>query len=138
MKPQLTQLTTDALQLLAPVVLALIGWLGLRLQKLIATKVENEKIEGVLLRLEAVVETAVKETAQTFLSNLKSPTPKDYKKARAMALESIKAYVGPRGIEEAKKVLGLQEDGALEKLIASLLEATVHDLKTAAKSGGPL
>jgi len=130
MKEQLAALGLTAFQtILLPLFALVATWAGIRLQAWLKEKIKNERIEGVFLRLEAIVEAAVKEVAQTFVSTLTEVTPASLEEARARALDSIRSHLGPRGLEELKAVLGLGDTDAAEKLIVTVLEAKVHDLK---------
>ncbi len=130
MKEQLAALGITALQtILLPLFALVATWAGLRLQAFLKQKVKNLRVEGMLLRLEAIVEMAIKEVAQTFVSTLTVVTPANLEEARARALDSIRSHLGPRGLEELKVVLGLGDTGAAEKLVVTMLEAKVHDLK---------
>jgi len=129
MKEQLASLGIEALKALSPVFLALLGWVALRVQQLIAAKVKNEKVAGILGRLNEVAFDAVKEVQQTFVSKLEKPTTEDFVKAKDQALAAIKSHMGAKGLVEAKKVLGIENEGDLEKMLLGLLESRVHDLK---------
>lgn len=134
MKEQLAQFGLDALKALSPVILALLGFIGMRLNQWIAAKVKNEQVQGILTRLSDVSINAVKEVEQTFISTLEHPTAEDAKKARDAALSTIKSHMGARGLDEMKKVLGIEKDGDLEKLLITFLESHVHDLKLTKKA----
>ena len=136
MKEQMAALGIEALKALSPVILALIGWIGVRLNQYIAAKVKNEKMQGMLTRLNEVTLDAVKEVQQTFMGALEKPTKEDMLKARDMALASIKSHMGAKGLTEAKKVLGVDKPEDLEKMLLSLLESRVLDLKMAKAAGG--
>lgn len=130
MKEQLAALGLTALQtILLPLFALVATWAGVQLQAWLREKVKNLRLEGMLLRLEAIVEAAVKEVAQTFVSTLTEVTPAALEEARQRALESIRSHLGPRGLEELKTILGLGDTDAAEKLIVTVLEAKVHDLK---------
>ena len=128
MKEQLAQIGLDALKALSPVILALIGWIGLLIEKQIRAKIKNEALQNALSRLDTVIIDAVKEVQQTFVSGLKKPTAEDFKKAKSMALATIETHLGKRGQEELKLILGLED---LYPLINTKLEAHVLDIKMA-------
>lgn len=136
MKEQLASLGVEALKALSPVILGLIGIIGMRLNQWIAAKVKNEKMQGMLSRLNDVAIDAVKEVEQTFVSALENPTKEDFVKARDQALATIKTHMGQRGLSEMKKVLGIENEGDLEKILLNLLESRVHDLKMSKKAVG--
>jgi len=134
MKEQLAVLGVEALKALSPVILALIGWIGVRLNQWIAAKVKNEQMAGMLYRLNEVAVDAVKEVQQTFVNSLEKPTKEDLAKAKEMAMASIKTRLGARGVADMKKVIGLQTPEDVEKMLQGLLEARVLDLKTTQKA----
>lgn len=136
MKEQLAALGIEAFKALSPVILALIGWIGVRLNQYIVAKVKNEKMQGMLSRLNEVAVDAVKEVEQTFMGALEKPTKEDMVKAKDMALASIKTHMGQRGLNEMKKVMGIEKPEDLEKMLLSLLESRVHDLKMSKASVG--
>jgi hypothetical protein len=129
MKETLATLGVVALKLLSPVILALIGWIGVHLAALIRTRVKNETIQGLLMRLDNAAVNAVKEVEQAFISNLQQGSPADFARARDMALATIKAHFGSQGLQDLEKALQLDGPEAVEKLLNSVLEARVHDLK---------
>lgn len=116
-----------------PVVGLIIMWASLRLPAWVKAKVQNESVAGVLERLMTLAFTVVQEVQQTFVSNLNEPTTEQLTIARDKAIASLKAYLGPKGIEELKKVLGLDGDTAVERLIITFIESAVHNLKMSPK-----
>lgn len=113
-----------------PIIGLLVTWASLKLPEWVKAKVKNESVEGVLMRLTTLAFTVVQEVQQTFVSNLTSPTPEQLKEARDKALAALKTYLGPKGLEELKKVLGLDGDTAVERLLITFIESAVHNLKT--------
>lgn len=128
---ELSSFGIQAIQALSPLLLALISWGALKLANLIQAKVKNEKVQGMLLRLDYAAEAAVKEVQQTFISNLDPSKPKEsMKQAKEMALQSLKNFMGPKGIEELAKILGLKSASAdFEHVLVTKLESKVLDLK---------
>lgn len=118
-----------ALKVILPLLGGVLTWAGVHLQALIKTRVKNERVQGVLSRLETVTEASVKEVEQTFLSELRTVTPADLEKAKATAIAKIRSHIGPRGVEELKTVMGYDDHSDVDRLIVTTLEATVHDLK---------
>lgn len=131
MKEQLASLGVSVLQALSPALLALLGWIGVKIAALIQAKVKNVTMQGILTRLDDTVLASVKEVEQTFVSNLKDGKPDDFAKAKQMALDSIKSHMGTKGMGELKTVLGLDDPAALEKFIVTMLESKVHDVSQA-------
>ncbi len=132
MKEQLATLGITVLTAILPILGLVLTWAGIQLQSWIRLKVNNERLEGVLLRLEEAVEGAIKEVHQTVLSALDAPTKENLAEARQMALASIRSHLGPRGLKELMHVLGLDDGVSVERLLVTKLESKVHDLK---KSG---
>lgn len=136
----LTELGLAALQILSPVLLAGLTWLATRLAALIRVRIENEYLGGVLLRLDDAILTAAKELEQTVVAEIKAAasdrkiSAAERERIKRTAIANVKSYLGPRGIVAAGRVLGLP-NGTLDCLIASKLEAAVHDLRHAGANG---
>lgn len=131
------QVETIGILILKGVVLPVVGliimWASLKLPQWVKAKVKNESVAGVLERLTMLAFTVVQEVQQTFVSNLTEPTAEQLAAARDKAIAALKSYLGPKGIEELKKVLGLDGDTAVERLIITFIESAVHNLKSAPK-----
>lgn len=128
-------------EILSPVLLLGLTWLSARAAQLIAAKVKNEYLKGVLVRLDDAVVSAVRETQQVTVEALKAAnadgrlTPEERAQAKQAALDSLKSHLGIKGLGELAKVLGL-EGGAIEKVLSSRVEAAVHGLKEARAANG--
>jgi hypothetical protein len=130
MKESFAALGLTALQtILLPLFVLVATWAGIRLQAWLKEKIKSERVAAALVRLETIVEAAVKEVAQVFVSTLTEVTPAALEQARERALDSIRSHLGPRGLDELKTVLGLSDTAAAEKFVVTTLEAKVHDLK---------
>lgn len=127
MKEQLGSIGITALQVLAPVFLALLGLLAKKAHDLIAAKVKNETVKGILDRLDDTALTVVQEVEQTVVSKLDptKPLPDNGAAAKAAAIASLKTHLGQKGLDEIKTVLGVG-DSALEQIIVSYIESKVH------------
>lgn len=129
-------------QLLSPVLLAGLSWLSVKAAQLISANVKNEYLRGVLVRLDDAVVAAVREVQQVTVDALKAAsadgqlTPDERAKVKQAAIDSVKSHLGTKGIGEIASILGL-EDGAIDKLLSTRVEAAVHDLKSARSSSGP-
>jgi hypothetical protein len=129
-------------EILSPVLLAGLSWLSVKAAQLISAKVRNEYLRGVLVRLDDAVLAAVREVQQVTVDSLKAAsadgqlTADERAKVKQAAIDSIKSHLGTKGIGEVAKVLGL-EDGAVDKLLSTRVEAAVHDLKTTRAASGP-
>jgi hypothetical protein len=98
----------------------------------INANVSNTMLKSVLLRLDDVVFTVVKEINQTIVDASRDPTtgkllPDAAERAKAAALAKVKAYLGADGLKLLLKVFGIGAD--TDAIIASKIEAAVHDVK---------
>jgi len=90
----------------------------------------------VLVRLDDAVFNAVRSVQQATVDELKSVsadgklTPEQREKVKQAAIDAVKAHLGDKGIAELAGILGL-ENGAIDKLLSTRIEAAVHDLKVA-------
>lgn len=132
-----TEIALVALQVLSPVLVAGLTWLAARLAALIRVRVANEYLRGVLLRLGDATLTATKELQQTVVDEIKAASADgkisadERRRIKAAAIANVKSHLGPKGVAEFGRILGLA-DSALDALIAAKVEAAVHDLRIAA------
>ena len=131
MKEQLAALGIEVVKALSPVLVALLGLIGVKINQMLQAKIKNVTLEGILSRLNDTALNAVKEVEQTFVSRLQNATPEDWAKAKQMALDTIKAHMGPKGLAELQGILGLTDPAAIDKYIVTILESRVHDINTA-------
>lgn len=111
-----------------------LGWLAIRYASWIKEKIKSVRIEGILLRLGDAAFKVVRELQQTVVDKLKADEKWDgdeAKKVKKAAIAKLKEYIGPKGVQEAFDVLGIDMPG-LEKIIGTFIEAEVHDLKAMA------
>jgi len=107
-----------ALDILQPVLLALIGLAAAYLSKWLRAKTANEQIDGVTRRLVNAAEVAVRATEQTLVAELKRGaadgklSASDGKAAAHAALSKLRDLAGPVGIEQADSVLGNADEWA--------------------------
>jgi hypothetical protein len=129
MKEQLSALAITAVQVLSPVVIALLGLLAKKLIDLINARVKNEAVQGILDRLDQTALAVVTQIQQTVVDNLDPSAPKESLiKARDAALANLKTLLGQKGLDDIKNVLGLGDD-SLDKILVMFIEKRVHDLK---------
>jgi hypothetical protein len=134
MKEQLSAIAITAVQVLSPLVIALLGILAKKLVDLIDARVKNESVKGILDRLDQTALAVVTEVQQTVVDNLDPNAPKDsLVKARDAALANLKTLLGPKGLEDIKKVLGFGDD-SLDKILLMFIEKQVHGLKPTLKA----
>lgn len=125
-----------ALEVLSPVLIAALTWAAAKLAQLVRAKVKNEYLRGVLVRLDDVVFTAVKDLQQTVVNEIKLAsadgkiTDVEKRRIKDQAIANVKSHLGTKGIGELAKVLGL-DSGAIDGLLSSKVEAAVHDLRRA-------
>lgn len=92
---------------------------------------KNIKVQGVLMRLDDAVWGAVREVAQTSADVLKDKaadgklTAEDKLAVKKAAVDSVRNYLGPKGLIEVKKVLGVDD---VAGVLNSKVEAAVHTL----------
>lgn len=138
MKEQLASAMTSIVQVMLPVLLGLLGWVGVKVHAWLTTNVKNEKLRGILDRLYEAAATVVKEVEQAVVSKLDpnvSPA-QNAETARQAALTSLKTHLGPTGLAELKAILGL-EDVPLEQLLLSYIEAAVKTMNTMKYDANP-
>lgn len=124
---------------LAPLVLALLGWLLTTLAMYVRQRtaaMKNQYLAGVLERLDDAVETAVREASQTLVDDMRKAaadgtiSKDEAREARDHALGKLKAYMGPKGVAELGRVMALDASG-IDSYLAGKVEAKVHALKGA-------
>lgn len=99
--------------------------------KFLLAHTKNVQVQGVITRLDQAATAAVRQVAQTEVDGLKSAsaggtlTPEQARAASAHALEIVKANLGADGVAQLKKILGVDDVGAL---IATHNEAAVHKI----------
>jgi hypothetical protein len=137
MKAQLASIGVTALQMLSPVLVALMALATKKLHTWIDSKIKNEQVRGILDRLDDTAMTVVQEVEQTVVSKLdpSQPLGTNAVNAKNAAIASLKTHLGQKGLDEAKQVLGIG-DSDLEKVIVSFIEAKVHVVNQA--QGKPL
>ncbi len=127
-----TQMAIDAL---APLLFAIVSWLAFKLAGLIQAHVSNHAAQTALLRLNDAVFDVVRDVEQTVVAAAKDASEDgkldaaDVAAIKAAALGKLKSYLGPKGIAELVKMLGTPSQTAVDTMLASKIEAAVHDLK---------
>jgi hypothetical protein len=123
----LSQIAVAALEIGSPLLVAILSWLATKLAQLVQARVKNEYLRGVLVRLDDAVLTVVREIQQVTVDTIKAATPngKLTPDVQAMlkqsALTAIKQHLGPRGVKELARVLGIDGDG-VDRLIGTRVE----------------
>lgn len=119
---QVAPVLLDSLVTLIAVALAMgIRWVN--------AHTKNAIVQGITKRLADTTETVVRETEQTMVKQIKEGgllSPGQAKVVKEATLNSLKTYLGPKGIAELKKVFPKDE---LEAVLNARIEAAVHDLR---------
>ena len=129
-------------EILSPVLVAALTWVAARVAQLISAKVKHEWVRGVLLRLDDAILHSVREVQQAVVNEIKAGradgkmTVEERARVKARAIESIRSHLGVKGLAELARVLGL-ENGSVEKLLSTRVEAAVHDLRRSYMNGVP-
>jgi hypothetical protein len=129
-----TDVALTALQVVSPVLVAALTWAAAKLAGFIRSKVDNEYLRSVLVRLDDAVITAVKDLQQTVVAEIKAATADgkiseaEKQRIKDAAVANVKSYLGTKGIRVLAEVLGLS-GGALDSFLGSKVEAAVHDLR---------
>jgi hypothetical protein len=133
MKPFLDTLTPHLLNILSPLLVAVLTWASWKMANYIKAHTKNQQVQAALLRLNDAVTTSVEAVEQTLVSNFKMAgngtlSPDDGNKARKQALDQIKANLGNKGLSDMMSVLGVETPAAMEGLLAYKVEAHVLKL----------
>jgi hypothetical protein len=133
-----TEIGVQIFQVLSPVLMAVVTWMAAKLAQLINARVKNEYLRGVLVRLDDAVMSVVREVNQVTVEAIKSAstdgrlTTSAREVIKNAALAAVKAHLGAKGLVELSRVLGL-DTAAVDRMIGTRIEATVHDLKAKAR-----
>lgn len=125
------------LQVVAPIAIAGVGWLGKQLIGLVGAQKKNaqSQLAKTLLEvLERTVETVVAALEQTLRKELGGVAGKlDYSgaiKLRQAAMDRVKSMLGASWLKQLSSALGVSE-GEVTRLIENKIEAAVLRLKRA-------
>lgn len=136
------QILTALSPVIATVLTALLSWIGMKLAQLINARVKNERVRGILLRLDDAAITAVNDVQTRTVAALKEAsadgtlTTDDIIKVKSQALAAAKMHLGEDGLQEMKAVLGLTGSD-IDAAISSRVEAKVSNDATMAPKDGP-
>lgn len=128
----LVGLMRDALPILQPILVLVLTWLSALAANWIRVNIKHQYLRSVLLRLDDTALAVVKELQQTVVDDLKAAAEDgklekdEIEDLRKRAVERVTAHLGERGVEEARRVLGVD---SVAGLIESKLEAAVRDLR---------
>jgi hypothetical protein len=125
------------------VLMAAITWVAAKLAQLLSARVKNEYLRGVLVRLDDAVVSVVREVNQVTVEAIKNASvdgrlPQGARDAiKNAAMNTVKAHLGAKGLTELAQVLGL-DSPAVDRLIGTRIEATVHSLKAQTSSASTI
>lgn len=128
--PLLSQVVETVLPALGSLLVALMSWLAITVQR----KIKNEAAREMALRFSELAQDVVLEIEQTMVSSLRdaaqdgSISAEDAARAKREAVNKLKSHLGSKGKAEALKVLGLTE-AQLEDFVATKIEAAVAHAK---------
>lgn len=134
MSDQVQEALAVVVQYLAPVVVALIGLASLKATQWITAHTKNAALQGVLVRLNEAVTASVSDVAQSYADELKAASEDgklsiaEAAEAKANALAKTRALLGPAGVKELAKVLGLEPGGPVNDYLNAKIEQTVREL----------
>lgn len=128
----LNQLVSIIMLVVLSLVSTALGALAKKAHEWLATKVKNEKVRGVLDRLDDAAVKVVQAVEQSVVKSLdqtKSPGA-NAEAAKTAAMTSLKTQLGgDAGAEELRTVLGLNDAKAVEDMLSTAIESAVHELK---------
>jgi hypothetical protein len=133
---RLSELALKALQVVSPLLMAALGWMATRLAKLINARIHSEHTRDVLLRLEQIVFTVVREVQQVMVDELKADSDNGRlsfnarERVKRAALDTVRDELGKRGLAELARVLG-REEHTIDHVLVTRIEAAVHELRCA-------
>ena len=122
----------QALQIVAPLLLTVLTYAVHAAAKWLKTKTDNEALRGMIDRLDEAVIDAVHSVEQTMVDDIRAATAdgvvtKDEADAiKAHAVAAVLDYMGSKGMAQLEKVIDRE---AIEKMIATKIEAYLHKLK---------
>lgn len=135
MSEELVKILGDLAVVVSPLLGALIGWIAVKVKKLIDSKIENETLRLIASKFNSALWSVVKEAEQTVVKEFKAKsadgklTKADGDAIAAAVVAKLKSYLS---LDELIKLFGSAE--AVDKAIKSHVEAAVNDLGSAAKA----
>ncbi len=129
-------LLLNILQLCAPILTAVLGWIGIKVAALIRVKIKNQLVASAMVRLTDAVITYVREAEQTMVTSYKTAKKADSPGGEKLSaveatrikedvVAKIKALWGIKGLEQLGKILGLS-DTTLTDYIHAKVEEVVQ------------
>jgi hypothetical protein len=136
-----TQIAVAVFKILSPLLLTAITWAVGRIAQLVKTHVQTERVRSLTARVDDTVLSVVKEINQVSVEGMKSTSADGKLPAgvgdalKQSAIAAVRAQLGPRVMADLTKALSLSAE-ALERLLATKVEAAVYGLKRAATTNG--
>lgn len=127
-----TDLGLRALEALAPLVLALVGWGVAELTRLVRARTRNVYVQGVTERLGEAVRDVVAELEQTTVDEIRKAredgqiTASEAHDIKEKAKGLVELYLGRKGLRELERIF---DRDAVERMIESKIEAAVLELR---------
>ena len=143
MTPVLAEVGMQLFQAALPAIIAGLAYLGHWLSKLLRAKAHNAAADMALDILDNFVGTAVTRVEQTVAAELKTRsqggklTTADAQAVKAKAMEAIRAYYGPAGMDLLAESLKMSRD-AVPGLIADKIETKVYQMRFPEQAGLPV
>src|SRR4051812_43529929 len=97
----------------------MLTWLGVEGAKWLKARTGNENLAAALTRLTDTVNTVVAEVQQTIVTELRKKaadgqlSAQDIAEVKAAALERIRKYLGPDGVQILGQYLKLDQNGVI-------------------------
>jgi hypothetical protein len=114
-------------------------WAGIQLALLFSARRHNERFLTAQQRLYDATQATVKEVQQVLAEDFKKARVDHRLKGdtvtslRAASIKIMLANLGPLGLRELRRALGLSRRANLDRLLVGRIEAAVYDLKTRGK-----
>ena len=128
----LDQLTAQAMSALAPLLLAALSYATVRATQWLQAKTESAYLDGVIGRLNDAVLESIADLEATTVKQIKAAaedgkiTADEAETIKADAVAKVHSYLGAKGLDRAKKILGAD---ALEAMVETKIEAFLEELK---------
>lgn len=109
-----------------------------KLGNYVQQKTNNEQLGAFIKRIDDTALRIVKSVYMTYIAALKKEggqlTPEEQQKAKQLAVNKLKSYLGAQGLEELANIFGYTQAEA-EKYLDDHIEAAVYDAKNGPRSG---
>jgi hypothetical protein len=132
---------SGALHVLSPILVAALTWVATKVSQLINARVQNERLQNILARVDDTVFAVVRELQQVTVDKLKAAavdgklTSEAKEMLRLAAIASIRQQLGTKGVSELSQIVGVS-DRAIDNVLVTHIEAAVLDLRRAHVTNG--